>query len=67
MNQVNKAESFEIPERIAVFEDHKTSAKTIALPFQFPDGKNGVIMISRLNKMPWTPAQTITKVTIEFK
>ncbi len=62
----SKIEEFEIPAQVSVFEDKKTGAKTVALPFQFQDGKNGVLMISRLNRLPWKPSESIKKITIEF-
>ena len=62
-----KSEELIIPERISVFEDKKTSARTIALPFQLPDGINCVLIISRLNRSPWKPEKDIDKIVIYYK
>lgn len=62
-NPKNKeAESIVLPNKISVFEDAKTKVKTVAFPFQFPDGKNGVVSITRLSKMPWIPSEDIETV-----
>ena len=60
----NPIEELVIPNRVAVFEDHKTKVKTVAFPFQFPDGKQGVISITRLSKLAWNPADDIETVHI---
>lgn len=67
MNQKNEQiKEIIIPEGIAIFEDAKTKAKTVAFPFQFLDNKNGVVMVSRLSKMPWNPHEHIKRIIIEF-
>lgn len=57
-------EELVIPNKIAVFDDAKTHVKTVAFPFQFPDGRNGVVSITRLSKMPWTPSDDIETVCL---
>ena len=64
---IDSSEIFEIPEKMSVFTDPKTQAKTIALPFQFPDGSNGIVMVSRLSATPFTPFKVLEKITIKFK
>lgn len=62
-----KFEEIEIPKRIVVFEDKKTNAKTIALPFIFPqDNSSGAILITRLKKEEWKPCEYIKKIIIEY-
>jgi hypothetical protein len=60
----NQIEELVIPNKISVFEDQKTKVKTVAFPFQFPDGANGVISITKLKKDPWNPAEDIETVHI---
>jgi hypothetical protein len=61
----NKAiEEVVVPNKVAVFEDHKTGVKTVAFPFMFPDGKNGVVSVTRLSKHPWTPSDDIETVVL---
>ena len=62
-----RTEEFIIPARVSVFEDKRTDAKTLAMPFQFPDGTNGVVMISRLTKLGWTPSNDVARIVIYFK
>lgn len=69
-NEVKVTGVFEvirIPERVQVFDDPKTHAKTVAVPFQFPDGINGVMMVSRLQRMRWTPEREIDSIIINYK
>jgi hypothetical protein len=49
-----------------VFEDKKTQAKTIAFNFDFPDGKHGYLMVTRLSKLPWNPTQDLKLITLTF-
>lgn len=67
MSNQKKNEELVIPDKVSVFEDKKTGAKTLAMPFQFPDGKNGVVMVSRLHKSAWIPKNHISKVTIHYE
>ena len=60
----NESEGIIIPNKISVFEDPKTKVKTVAFPFQFPDGKNGIVSVTRLSKMPWVPSEHIETVHI---
>ena len=66
MSQQPRIEEIVIPTRIGVFQDKKTKAKTIALPFVFPDGTNGVIMVTRLSAAPWIPSDTLVKVNLHY-
>ncbi len=50
---------------IKVFDDKKTNAKTIALPFRLPDGTSAVLMVTRLKSDAWVPE--ITSVTINYE
>ena len=61
-----QVEIFEIPDKLQVFDDPRTRAKTIALPFQFPDGVSGILMISKLQRGAWKPSEIIKKVTITY-
>ena len=62
-----KEEVFVIPPSLQVFDDPRTHAKTLALPFQFPDGTSGILMVSRLHRMGWKPADYFEKITITYK
>jgi len=62
-NQKN-SEDLVIPNKIAVFEDPKTKVKTVAFTIVFPDGKNGVVSITKLSKFPWTPSEDIETVHV---
>jgi hypothetical protein len=55
-----------IPNRLAVLEDKKTKVKTVYFPFQFPDGANGVISITKLKTSPWKPSDDIESVYINY-
>lgn len=59
-------EVFVIPPNLQVFDDSRTHAKTVAFPFQFPDGINGVLMVSRLQRISWKPERIIKKITITY-
>lgn len=60
-------EVIEVPERINTFPDKKTGVKSVAFPFQFPSGANGIITITHLDNMPWQPSTDIDTITIKFK
>lgn len=63
---MKSTEELIIPLTIATFEDKRTGARSIALPFQFPDGKNGALLVTRLWPMPWEPGKTIKSITINY-
>lgn len=62
-----KEEIIIIPSNVQVFDDPRTHAKTVALPFQFPDAVSGIVMVSRLHRMAWKPDQIIEKIVITYK
>lgn len=62
-----KEEVFIIPANLQVFDDPRTRAKTIGLPFQFPDGISGILMVSRLQRAAWRPFDVIEKIVITYK
>lgn len=64
-NKILSAE-ITVPPNIAVFTDKKTGVKTVAFPFQFPSGENGILSLTKLIKMGWIPSSDIKKITIEF-
>lgn len=67
MEKKNNEEVIILPENLQVFDDPRTHAKTVALPFQFPDAVAGIVMVSRLHRMAWKPAHLIEKITITYK
>ena len=64
-NQTNK-EVLEITDKCKVFEDKKTHARSIAVPFYLPDGSSAAIIVTRLKNEEWNPA-SIKTITIEYK
>jgi hypothetical protein len=64
MSSLNK---IEMPEKVSVYEDKKSGAKTIAFPLIFPDKSDGAIMVTRLKKGEWEPLKMIKSITIEFE
>lgn len=61
-----RLEEVVIPQRISVYTDKKTKAKSIALPFQLPDGSNGAVIITRLDTTEWIPSKHILKVVLHL-
>lgn len=61
-----KPEIITIPEKISVFEDKKTLVKTVAFPFTFPNGRNGIISVTHLDPRAWLPSRDINNITINF-
>lgn len=55
-----------VPEKISTFPDKKTGVKSVAFPFTFPTGINGIITITHLDSMPWTPSTDIKTITLTF-
>lgn len=62
-----KEEILKIPADLQVFDDPRTHSKTVALPFQFPDGTSGIVMVTRLQRAAWKPAELIEKITITYQ
>lgn len=62
----NQNKELTIPEFTKVYEDPKTKAKTVAIPFTLPEGINAALMICRLHKGEWKPQKQIKKITIEY-
>ena len=65
MSQNN--EQIIIPKNVSVFKDKKTSANTVAFPFQFLTGEHGILSITRLSPLPWKPSEDIETININFK
>jgi len=55
-----------IPKKIGVYEDKKTKAQTVALPFKFLDGTPGVVMVTKLRGGKWKPTEDIVSIQINF-
>lgn len=55
-----------IPDKMSTFEDKKTKAKTVAFPIVFPKGKNGALMITKLEKNGWNPSEDIKSIIINY-
>lgn len=60
-------ETIVIPANIVVYTDKKTNVKTVAFPFSFTDGVPGIMSITHLAKLNWTPSTDIESITINFK
>lgn len=60
-------EELVIPERIAVAEDKRTGARSIFLPFDFPDGRHGSVVVIRLENAKWNPIQDLKSITLNFQ
>lgn len=65
-NNVENKEDIKVPPKLSVFEDKKTKAKTVAFPFVFPDGVNGVLTITRIVKTSWNPYDDLKNVVVVF-
>lgn len=59
MPKSKESEDVVIPNKVSVFEDPRTKVKTVAFPIIFPDGKNGIVSITKLSKLAWTPSDDI--------
>lgn len=60
------SEQIEVPVKLAVFEDKKTRARSVAFPFDYPTGEHGVIIMTKLNAIPWQPSDYVKSITINF-
>jgi hypothetical protein len=59
-------EEIVLPAKIAVFDDKKSGAKTVAFPFVFLDGTSGVVSVTRLKNEIWIPQKDIKSVIINW-
>jgi hypothetical protein len=64
---MKKEERIEVPDKVQVFEDNKTRAKSIAFPITFPDATAGAIIVSRLSRQAWIPKEVIKEIIIVFR
>ena len=60
-------EQINFGEHIKVFQDKKSQVWSAGIPFIFPDGQNGVITITRLNKLLWKPHVDIDSIVINYE
>lgn len=60
-------ETIVVPDKLSVFQDKKTGARTVAFPFDYGDGTHGVMMLTRLINAVWQPADDIESIVINFK
>lgn len=66
LSQKTTSKEIALPEKMSVFVDKKTKARTIALPLEFPDGSHGAVMLCRVKNSDWNPGEMIKSVTINF-
>lgn len=67
MSKISKlTEEITIPASVAVFEDAKSHARTVAFPIDYPDGSHGVVILTRLKNEVWIPSKTIKTITIQY-
>lgn len=64
MKRIN--ETIEIPAKMSVFEDKKTHARTVAFPFDLPNGEHAVLTITKLNPKAWIPSESIKSITLTY-
>ncbi len=62
MPKNKEEESIVVPNKVSVFVDPKTKVSTVAFPIIFPDSKNGIVTVTKLSKLPWTPSDDIETV-----
>ena len=62
---VKSAEITIVP-NLAVHEDQRTKYKSVAFPFTFSSGENGVLIITRLHKSRFEPEKEIKSIVINF-
>ncbi len=55
-----------IPDDIGIYQDKSTKARSIAIPFDYPDGEHGAVIMTRISPSPWRPSKIIEKITITF-
>jgi len=58
---------FNINKDDKVFTDKKTQVKTIAYPFTFPSGDQGIVSITKLVKTDWQPAEDLENIKLVLK
>ena len=63
----DKMEIISVPDKVAIYTDKKTGVKSVAFPFSFPDGMNGIITVTKLVKMGWQPSDDIDNIQLNFK
>lgn len=63
----DKMEIISVPEKLAIYTDKKTGVKSVAFPFSFPDGNNGIITVTKLVKMGWQPSDDLNTIQLNFK
>lgn len=62
----NNSEEIIVPKVISVFQDRKTLVKTVAFPFTFKNGKNGILSITHLDPSSWRPSDDIESIVVNF-
>ena len=66
-NKYEIGEVIIVPQQISVFTDKRKGVKTVAFPINFPTGVNGIMSITHLDTMAWTPSNDIEKIIIVYK
>ena len=61
-----RVEEIVIPQQLATYTDEKRGVKSVAFPFQLPDGNNGIITITRLKTGEWIPSNDIKKIELHL-
>ena len=55
-----------VPSDAVVFENQRQRAKSTAFTFDYPDGKQGILTITKRTNQAWIPMKDIRRVTIVF-
>lgn len=57
----------EIGEKTKISIDKKSGARVMSLPFEFPDGTDGIVIICKMTQLPWKPSDEILNLNVNFK
>lgn len=55
-----------MPVDAIIFDNKGVKAKSTAFTFDFPDGKQGILTITKRTNFGWIPRQDISKIIVVF-
>jgi hypothetical protein len=56
-----------IPDNCPIIRTPRTDAKSLSLPFSFPDGSQGILTVTKvMHTVGWNPRDDLEKVVLTF-
>lgn len=65
-NSKGTIEEVIVPEKVVILSSFGDKVKSAQFTIIFPDGRSGVLILTKVTNKPWQPSDDITKLDIHW-